>query len=106
MAVSKSGRTQTPARTKSAWLRGKDWITTQEWSEAEIETLLEVSQDLKRRFRGGQPHRYLPAKTFFLFFSDKPPPPRNSFEAGITQLGGHAHFLTADVMQIAHGESP
>jgi len=24
----------------------------------------------------------------------------------MTQLGGHAHFLTADVMQVSHGESP
>jgi ornithine carbamoyltransferase len=29
---------------------------------------------------------------------------RNSMEAGITQLGGHAHFLDTSNMQIAHGE--
>ena len=39
-------------------------------------------------------------------FFDKSTRTRNSFEAGITQLGGHAHFLTADVMQVSHGESP
>jgi ornithine carbamoyltransferase len=38
-------------------------------------------------------------------FFDKSTRTRNSFEAGITQLGGHAHFLTADVMQVSHGES-
>jgi len=27
-------------------------------------------------------------------------------EAGMTQLGGHAHDLTADKMQLSHGESP
>lgn len=27
-------------------------------------------------------------------------------EAGMTQLGGHAHDLTVDKMQISHGESP
>ena len=31
---------------------------------------------------------------------------RNSMEAGMTQLGGHAHDLTADKMQLSHGESP
>jgi ornithine carbamoyltransferase len=31
---------------------------------------------------------------------------RNSIEAGITQLGGHAHDLTSDKMQLSHGESP
>jgi ornithine carbamoyltransferase len=39
-------------------------------------------------------------------FFDKSTRTRNSFEAGMTQLGGHAHFLTADVMQVSHGESP
>jgi ornithine carbamoyltransferase len=93
-------------KSRTFWARGKDWITTQEWSEAEIDKLLALSGDLKRRFRAGRPHRYLPDKTIFLLFFDKSTRTRNSFEAGITQLGGHAHFLTADVMQIAHGESP
>ena len=93
------------AKTKKALFRGRDYITTQEWTEAEIETLLGVSADLKRKFRKGIPHRYLPDKTIFLIFFDKSTRTRNSFEAGMTQLGGHAHFLTADVMQVSHGES-
>ncbi len=68
--------------------------------------MLDVSSDLKRKFKGHIPHRYLPDKTIFLMFFDKSTRTRNSFEAGMTQLGGHAHFLTADVMQVSHGESP
>ena len=94
------------ATTKHARFKGKDWITTEEWSDAEIQTLLDVATDLKRRFKSREPHRYLPDKTVFLMFFDKSTRTRNSFEAGITQLGGHAHFLTADVMQVSHGESP
>src|SRR5512141_589580 len=90
----------------SAWFKGKDWITSEEWKEPEIETLLHLAGALKRRFKANQPHRHLPDKTIFLLFFDKSTRTRNSFEAGITQLGGHAHFLTADVMQISHGESP
>jgi ornithine carbamoyltransferase len=92
--------------TRKALLKGRDYITTQEFTEAEIETMLAVSADLKRKFRGRVPHRYLPDQTIFLMFFDKSTRTRNSFEAGITQLGGHAHFLTADVMQVSHGESP
>ncbi len=87
-------------------VRGKDWILTQEWSDKEIELLLETSADLKKKFRKGKPHRYLADKTIFLLFFDKSTRTRNSFEAGITQLGGHAHFIDADTSQIAHGESP
>ncbi len=92
--------------TRKALFKGKDYITTQEYSEAEIETLLDVSGDLKRKFKTRIPHRYLPDQTIFLMFFDKSTRTRNSFEAGMTQLGGHAHFLTADVMQVSHGESP
>ncbi len=92
--------------TRRALFKGKDWITTEEWSDAEIGTLLDVAGDLKRRFKRGEPHRWLPDKTIFLMFFDKSTRTRNSFEAGITQLGGHGHFLTADAMQVSHGESP
>jgi ornithine carbamoyltransferase len=89
-----------------ALFKGRDWITTQEWSDNELDVMLDVSSDLKRKFRGHIPHRYLPDQTIFLMFFDKSTRTRNSFEAGMTQLGGHAHFLTADAMQVSHGESP
>jgi len=88
-----------------ALFKGRDWITTEEWSDAELDVMLDVAGDLKRKFKGGVPHRYLPDKTIFLMFFDKSTRTRNSFEAGATQLGGHAHFLHADVMQVSHGES-
>jgi len=91
--------------TKKALFKGRDWITTQEWSDNELDVMLDVAFDLKRRFKGRIPHRYLPDQTIFLMFFDKSTRTRNSFEAGMTQLGGHAHFLTADVMQVSHGES-
>jgi len=87
-------------------VRGKHYIETRDWSEREIDLALKVAADLKKRFRKGQPHRYLPDKTIFLFFFDKSTRTRNSFEAGATQLGAHAHFISAETSQVAHGESP
>jgi N-acetylornithine carbamoyltransferase len=87
-------------------LEGRDYITTQEWTKAEIETALKLSAELKRKKQKNIPHRLLPDKTVFLFFFDKSTRTRNSFEAGITQLGGHGHFIDASTSQIAHGESP
>jgi ornithine carbamoyltransferase len=87
-------------------LRGRDYIETKDWSNEEIELGLQTAADLKMMFREGKPHRYLPDKTIFLFFFDKSTRTRNSFEAGATQLGGHAHFIAAETSQVAHGESP
>jgi N-acetylornithine carbamoyltransferase len=97
-----------PQRTKtlSNTLRGRDYIETKEWSVKEIELALATAGDLKKKFRKGVPHRHLPDKTVFLFFFDKSTRTRNSFEAGATQLGAHAHFIAAETSQVAHGESP
>lgn len=87
-------------------LQGKDYIATHDWETEELDSLLDVASDLKRRFALGEPTRILPDKTLFMIFFDKSTRTRNAFEAGMTQLGGHAHDLTPDVMQISHGESP
>lgn len=87
-------------------VRGKDYIETKDWSTSEIELALKTASDLKKTFKKGKPHRYLPDKTIFLFFFDKSTRTRNSFEAGATQLGAHAHFISAETSQVAHGESP
>ncbi len=85
-------------------VRGRDYIETKNWSVKEIDLALKTAGDLKKMFKKGAPHRYLPDKTIFLFFFDKSTRTRNSFEAGATQLGAHAHFISAETSQIAHGE--
>jgi ornithine carbamoyltransferase len=87
-------------------VRGRDYIETKDWTVKEIDLALETAADLKKMFKKGKPHRYLPDKTAFLFFFDKSTRTRNSFEAGATQLGAHAHFISSETSQVAHGESP
>ncbi len=87
-------------------LRGRDWLMTQDWSDEELEIALETASQLKAEFKAGVPTLHLPHKTLFLIFFDKSTRTRNSFEAGMTQLGGHAHFIDSETSQIAHGESP
>jgi ornithine carbamoyltransferase len=84
--------------------RGKHFITLEDWSLEEIDTLLDASRQLKLDFALDRPTDYLPRKTVFLMFFEQSTRTRNSMEAGITQLGGHAHFLDTSNMQIAHGE--
>ncbi len=86
-------------------LQGRHFITTQEWSSEEIELLLQTSWDLKRKFYRDEPHALLRDKTLFMMFYEQSTRTRNSFEAGMTQLGGHAHDLTPDKLQVSHGET-
>ena len=87
-------------------LTGRDYISTADWTVEELGTALDVSRELKEAFRNGNPHRLLEDKTLFMIFLDLSTRTRNAFEAGMTQLGGHAHFIDANTSQIAHGESP
>ncbi|MBN1477692.1 ornithine carbamoyltransferase [Candidatus Sumerlaeota bacterium] len=87
-------------------LRGRDYIETRDWSVDEIQLAIDVAGDLKQRFKRGEATLVLQNKTIFLFFYDKSTRTRNSFEAGATQLGAHAHFIAAETSQAAHGESP
>jgi ornithine carbamoyltransferase len=86
-------------------LRGKHLITLQEWTKQEIDTVLTTSSHLKMLFACNQTHRWLQDKTAFMMFFEQSTRTRNSLEAGMTQLGGHAHDLTPDKMQLSHGES-
>jgi ornithine carbamoyltransferase len=85
--------------------KGKHFITLEDWTKPEIDKLLEVSVDLKKKFYSNEDTTYLKNKTAFLMFFEQSTRTRNSMEAGLAQLGGHATFLDTSKMQIAHGES-
>jgi ornithine carbamoyltransferase len=87
-------------------LTGRDYISTADWSVDEVGIALDTAAELKAAFKSGEPHRLLPDKTLFMIFLDLSTRTRNAFEAGMTQLGGHAHFIDAGTSQIAHGEDP
>jgi N-acetylornithine carbamoyltransferase len=79
---------------KTTGLKGRDFIAESEFTREEIETILEVALDLKRERAKGILHdQILRGKTLFMIFYNQSLRTRNSFEAGMTQLGGHAHYL-------------
>lgn len=79
---------------KTDHFRGRDYLTLLDYTREEVETILDVAFDLKRRFALGEAHDHLlRGKTLFMIFYNQSLRTRNSFEAGMTQLGGHAHFL-------------
>src|SRR5947208_9146809 len=84
-------------------LRGRDFISTQEWTKEELETVLHLAFDLKMKWGLDLPTRLLEDKTLFMLFFFSSTRTRNSFEAGMTRLGGHAVLLEPDKMRISHG---
>ena len=86
-------------------LRGRDLISTQDWSLEELETLMAVAFDLKRKRALGEPHPYLRDKVLAMLFFFSSTRTRASFEAGMVQLGGHAQFIESQTTQISHGDT-
>lgn len=85
--------------------KGKHFLTCEDWTKEELDDVFDTAFDLKKKFYEEEPHLHLPHKTLFMIFFEQSTRTRNSMEAGMTQLGGHAHDLTADKMQLSHGES-
>ncbi|BAJ62159.1 MULTISPECIES: ornithine carbamoyltransferase [Anaerolinea] len=86
-------------------LRGRDFIGDLDFSKEEVETVLDVAWDLKRKRALGEPHPLLRDKTLAMLFFFTSTRTRGSFEAGMAQLGGHAAFIDSDTTQIAHGDT-
>src|SRR5512139_1478076 len=74
--------------------KGKDWLETQSWSQEDLKLLLKAAEDLKQKYKAGvSTSDILRDKSLFMIFFNRSLRTRNSFEAGMTQLGGHAHYL-------------
>ena len=86
-------------------LRGRDLICDLDFSKEEVETVLDVAWDLKRKRATGQAHAYLRDKVLGMLFFFSSTRTRCSFEAGIAQLGGHGAFIDSRTTQIAHGDT-
>jgi N-acetylornithine carbamoyltransferase len=87
------------------YLHGRDMITTQEWTKDELDTIIDVALDLKRRRALGEDHALLRDKVLAMLFFFSSTRTRASFEAGMAQLGGHAMFLDSTSTQIGHGDT-
>lgn len=86
-------------------LRGRDLIGDLDFNKEEVETILDVAWDLKRKRALGEPHAYLRDKTLAMLFFFSSTRTRGSFESGMAQLGGHAAFIESKTTQIAHGDT-
>lgn len=86
-------------------LHNRDLIGDLYFTKEEVETVLEVAFDLKRKRALGEPHAYLRDKVLAMLFFFSSTRTRGSFEAGMAQLGGHAAFIESRTTQISHGDT-
>jgi ornithine carbamoyltransferase len=86
-------------------LKGKDLLTLYDWSAEEIWQVLKTAEHLKMLRHMGQPCQPLAGKTLAMIFAKPSTRTRVSFEAGVTQLGGHAIYLSTNDLQLGRGET-
>jgi ornithine carbamoyltransferase len=81
-------------------LRGRDLLSVADLSRSEVEGLFDLAADLKAEFRASHRHAQaaLAGRTLAMLFQKPSLRTRVTFEAGAAQLGGHAIYLTNDVV--------
>ena len=86
--------------TKPASLRGRDFLSAADFSAAEVVAVFDRATELKAEFVANHRHVDPPliGRTLAMLFQRPSLRTRVTFEAGMTQLGGHAIYLTNDVV--------
>ncbi|NBU64815.1 MAG: ornithine carbamoyltransferase [Chloroflexia bacterium] len=86
-------------------LYGRDLLKMNDLTSAEVADIVTVGLTLKGRLRRGVPHALLAGKILAMMFFKPSTRTRSAFEVGMTQLGGHAMFLSSNDMQLSRGET-
>ncbi|MCJ8012736.1 ornithine carbamoyltransferase [Paenibacillus sp. KQZ6P-2] len=85
-------------------LKGRDLLELDDYTTEEIQYLLELAIELKRKQKNGEVYQPLKGKTIGLIFEKSSTRTRVSFEVGAFQLGAHALFLSKNDIQLGRGE--
>jgi ornithine carbamoyltransferase len=89
----------------AAQLRGRDFIGLVDYTSEEIQYLIDLAIELKKKQKSGEAYQPLKGKTLGMIFEKSSTRTRVSFEVGMYQLGGHALFLSRNDLQIGRGET-
>ncbi len=81
---------------------GRDFLTLLDYTPKQISQLLDKAQDIKSNKAAYA--EVLKGQSLGMIFENASTRTRVSFEVGMTQLGGHALFLSPKDMQIGRGE--
>jgi len=82
----------------------KHFIDFDDYSNETLQSIIDTAIELKAEHKSGVVNDSLKNKTLAMIFDKSSTRTRVSFEAGMTQLGGHALFLSNKDIQLRRGE--
>jgi len=83
----------------------RDLTYDYDFSAQEIWDIFKLAKELKDKQKRGQAHQLLARKSLAMIFQKPSTRTRVSFEVGMTQLGGHALYLSSSDLQLSRGET-
>jgi ornithine carbamoyltransferase len=86
-------------------LKGRSVVSLKDLSSEEVLEIIKTADTLKLERLRNQPHRLLAGKTLGMIFQKPSLRTRVSFEAGMTQLGGHAIYLSPNDISLGKRET-
>jgi len=85
-------------------IKGRDFITTRNYTKKELEQLIYFSMELKRLRNMEQKYTPLYNKIIGLLFKKPSTRTRVSFQAGIAELGGTSIYMRPEELELQRGE--
>ena len=83
----------------------RDFLNLLDFSRAELQEILDLAAELKRDLKAGEQPPLLRGKSLAMIFEKPSLRTRVTFEVGMSQLGGHAVYLTPKDIQLGERES-
>lgn len=85
--------------------QGRSFLAEKDFSQAELQYLIDFAQHLKEMKQQHLPHQYLAGKNIALLFEKTSTRTRAAFTVATTDLGAHPEFLGANDIQLGTKES-
>jgi len=82
----------------------RHFLSLLDFSSDELKSLINHAIDVKQKLKQGISHTPLEGKVLAMIFEKSSTRTRVSFETGMSQLGGHAMFLSPKDIQLGRGE--
>ena len=83
----------------------KNLLSLTDWTDTEIVDVLESALELKTRYKRQRSQNLLAGRSLAMIFQKPSTRTRVGFEVAMTQLGGHAIYLSPNDTQIGRGET-